>query len=112
MKDHNPNSESKESTAAATTIPSAYRTSLDMTSAATALSCPFKSFEIEFFEPQFFKVKCIELLRKLDEHSFSAYLAIEMASYEMMNVYEWRISLEKEKIFDQKKLIDCQVEVS
>jgi hypothetical protein len=103
------NSESREKTTPKVngSTPSVSRTSLDTTPACT----PFKSFDIEFFQPQFLKVKCIELLRKIDEHSFSAYLGIETASFEMMNVYEWRISLEKDKIFDQKKLNDCEIEV-
>ena len=34
------------------------------------------------------------------------------SSNELFNVYEWRISLEKNKIFDQKRLETCEIEMT
>ena len=71
----------------------------------------FKPFEIEFTLPLYFKIKCIKLLRHLNENSFSAYLGIDLVSNDLLNVYEWRICLEKNRVFDEKKLEMCESEV-
>ena len=72
----------------------------------------FNPFEIEFSQPRFLKIKCIKHLRRIEENSFNAYLGIELSSNELFNVYEWRISLEKNKIFDQKRLETCEIEMT
>ena len=67
----------------------------------------FQTFEIEFLEPIKRKVNCIKLIKIDRDHSFKVYRAIDLLTHDMLNVYEWIISLEKNKIFrndNQKNL--------
>ena len=73
---------------------------------------PFQPFEIEFYEPQFYKVNCVKLVNCEAENALSVYTGVEMNTNDIFSVYEWRYTLEKNKIFEQKKLELCQAEVS
>jgi hypothetical protein len=73
---------------------------------------PFQPFEIEFYEPQFYKVNCVKLVSYEAENALSVYTGVEMNTNDIFSVYEWRYTLEKNKIFEQKKLELCQAEVS
>ena len=73
---------------------------------------PFQPFEIEFYEPQFYKVNCVKLVNYEAENALSVYTGVEMNTNDIFSVYEWRYTLEKNKIFEQKKLELCQAEVS
>lgn len=79
---------------------------------ANLMRAKFTPFEIEFSQPQHFRIKCIKLLRHINENSFSAYLGIDLALNELINVYEWRICLERNRVFDEKKLEICLTEVN
>jgi tRNA A-37 threonylcarbamoyl transferase component Bud32 len=71
----------------------------------------FRPFEIEFFEPRSYKINCIKLLNHNPEFSFSVYRGIEMNTQQIFTVYEWKLSLEKNKIFEKKKLDACNTEM-
>lgn len=72
----------------------------------------FQPFEVIFKEPVELRVKCFKLIRTESEHSFSIYRGIETNSNEFFNIYEWKICLEKNKIFEPKKLDMCLTEMS
>lgn len=72
----------------------------------------FSPFQIEFNEPtQYFKIKCIKLMRYEKENSFRDYLGIDLKTNEMYTIYEWQINLAKNNIFDEKKLESCEIEM-
>lgn len=71
----------------------------------------FKPFQIDFKEPNAFKINCIKLLGYYSENSLSIYRGIEVNTNEIYDIYEWKICLEKNKIFEKKKLEQCQTEV-
>lgn len=69
----------------------------------------FKSFTIEFNEPIAYKrkVNCIKLIKQAKQNSFKIYRAIDSNTNDICLVYEWTICLEKNKIFENKKLETC-----
>jgi hypothetical protein len=71
----------------------------------------FTSFEIEFNQQKYLKIKCIKLLQNNEKNSFKVYLGIDLTSDELFYIYEWRVLLEKNKIYDEKKLEICKLEV-
>ena len=71
----------------------------------------FHAFEVSFNEPSVYSVNCIKILRQEPQNSFTAYLGIEKNSSALLRVYEWRISLEKYRIFEEKRLEACETEV-
>ena len=72
----------------------------------------FKSFTIEFNEPisNKRKVNCIKLIKEIKDYNFKAYRAIDSNTNDICVVYEWAICLEKNKIFESKKLDNCLIE--
>ena len=73
---------------------------------------PFHPFEIEFLEPQFYKVNCIRLLSYNEENSLTTYRGVDVNSNEIYSIYEWKYVLEKNKIYEKKKYDICLLEVS
>ena len=71
----------------------------------------FQPFVIEFNEPQKLRINCVKLLKHDSDNSFKIYRGIETSTSEIFNVYEYRISLERNKIYDKKKLEICETEV-
>ena len=72
----------------------------------------FHPFIAEFSEPNFYKINCIKLLKHDSENSLTLYRGIDINSNEIYNVYECRISLEKNRIIEKKKLEQCETEVN
>lgn len=71
----------------------------------------FQPFVVEFKEPIQLRIKCFKLVRTDPEHSFCIYRGIETETSEIFSIYEWKICLEKNKIFEQKKLDLCHSEM-
>ena len=80
-------------------------------STASAQPKTFQPFEIEFLEPSLYNVNCIRLMSFHEEHALTVYRGVDVNSNEIYGVYEWRYVLEKNKIFEKKKLDICQAEV-
>ena len=72
----------------------------------------FSPFQIEFAEPIRLKINCIKLLRYEQENSFSSYMAIDLDTNQMFTVYQWQVSLERNKVFEEKKFEMCETEVN
>lgn len=60
---------------------------------------------------QYFRIKCIKLLRHEKENSFSRFLGIDLKTDEMYTVYQWQINLSRNNVFDEKKLEICETEM-
>ncbi len=69
----------------------------------------FQPFIIEFNN---YKIKCIKHIKRDNDNSFDIYRGIEINLNQIFNVYEYRIRLDKNGIFEKKKLEYCQIEVS
>lgn len=67
----------------------------------------FQPFTIEFSEPQTLTVNCTKLVDFDAENSLYLYRGVDASTNEMLDVYEWRICLEKNNIYDKKKLEMC-----
>ena len=57
-------------------------------------------------------MNCIKLLKQIKECNFKVYRGIDINTNDMYMVYEWTIALEKNRIFESKKLEMCVNEVS
>jgi hypothetical protein len=67
----------------------------------------FRPFLIEFNEPQLYRINCTKLVDFDLEKSLYIYRGIDMRTNELCDVYEWKICLEKNCIFDKKKSDLC-----
>ena len=72
----------------------------------------FQPFEIEFLEPQLYNINCNKLLNYNEENRLTVYRGVDINTNEIYNVYEWKYVLEKNKIFEKKKLDICLAEVN
>lgn len=82
------------------------------TSPAVTFSPIFRPFEIEFFEPQPYKINCIKMINYIPELSFTVYRGIDAGkTQQIYTIYEWKLNLEKNKIFEKKKLDTCHNEM-
>lgn len=74
----------------------------------------FKPFFIEFTEPSNNKctVNCIKSVKHSKQYNFKVYRGINTNNHDMCMVYEWVLSLERNKIFEPKKVDICVNEVS
>ena len=64
-------------------------------------------FTIEFNQPKKFAVICYRLLDIDISNSLNAYLGFEDEGYELVKIYEWKIPLEKNKIYEKKRYELC-----
>lgn len=71
----------------------------------------FQPFEIEFLEPRLYNINCIKLISYNEENCLTVYRGVDVNTNEIYSVYEWKYVLEKNKIFEKKKLELCQAEV-
>ena len=60
---------------------------------------------------QYFRIKCIKLVRHEKENSFSSFLGIDLKTDEIYTVYQWQINLTRNNFFDEKKLETCEAEM-
>ncbi len=67
----------------------------------------FTPFTINFTEPTKHSVNCVKKLRHNKDYAFRAYRAIDLQTNDMYHVYEWSISLEKNKIYEKAKFDTC-----
>lgn len=67
---------------------------------------------IEFDQPKSLIVNCDSLIDFEIENSLRIYRGIELSSNEILLVYEWKISLEKNSIYEKKKLDFCLARVN
>jgi hypothetical protein len=74
----------------------------------TSIISNFQPFMIEFNN---YKIKCIKHMRHDSDYSFNVYRGIDINLNQIFDVYEYKISLEKNGIFEKKKLESCQAEV-
>ncbi len=70
----------------------------------------FKPFLIDFNDNQH-KINCVKLLKHVAGNSFAIYRGIDSRTSDIYNVYEYKISLERNTIYDSKKLETCEAEV-
>jgi len=75
-------------------------------------SNPFKPFSVEFIEPQSIQVMCIKIVSSFEENAMTVYRAVDVNTKQIYTVYEWKFLLEKNKIYEKKKLETCQSEMN
>lgn len=68
---------------------------------------PFEPFTVEFADPEPLTVHCTRLINLEADKSLKMYRGIGAKSSELFDVYEWRICLEKNNVYDKKKLEIC-----
>jgi hypothetical protein len=76
-------------------------------SESPAVDHQFTPFTIQFTEPTKHTVNCVKSIRYNKDYAFRAYRAIDLQTNDMYHVYEWTISLEKNKIYEKSKFDTC-----
>ncbi len=72
----------------------------------------FKPFTIEFNEPQPIQTMCIKIVDSFEENAMTIYRAVDVNTKQIYTVYEWKFLLERNRIFEKKKLDICQSEMN
>lgn len=72
---------------------------------------PFSPFSIELSYPKQICVKCTAMIDYDPLNSLSVYRGVETSSNETLSVYEWRICLEKNNVYDDRKFEMCSTKV-